>query len=30
MSEAIHHLAKPDAAEDLSDWVESFSQDSYL
>ncbi len=30
MSESIHHLAKPDAAEDLSDWVESFLQDSYL
>jgi UDP-N-acetylglucosamine--N-acetylmuramyl-(pentapeptide) pyrophosphoryl-undecaprenol N-acetylglucosamine transferase len=30
MSESIHHLAKPDAAEDLSNWVESFLQDSYL
>ena len=30
MSEAINHLAKPNAAEDLSDWVESFLQDSYL
>ncbi len=30
MSESIHHLAKPQAAEDLADWVESFLQDSYL
>lgn len=30
MSESIHHLAKPDAAENLADWVESFLQDSYL
>lgn len=30
MSESIHHLAKPTAAEDLADWVESFLQDSYL
>ncbi len=30
MSESIHHLAKPSAAEDLADWVESFLQDSYL
>ncbi len=30
MGESIHHLAKPSAAEDLADWVESFLQDSYL
>ncbi|MCE2716217.1 MAG: undecaprenyldiphospho-muramoylpentapeptide beta-N-acetylglucosaminyltransferase [Pseudomonadota bacterium] len=30
MSESIHHLGKPNAAKDLADWVESFSQDSYL
>lgn len=30
MSESTHHLAKPNAAKDLADWVESFSQDSYL
>lgn len=30
MSESMQHLAKPKAAEDLADWVESFSQDSYL
>ena len=30
MSDSIHRLAKPDAAEDLADWVESFLQGSYL
>lgn len=30
MSESSYHLAKPNAAEVLADWVESFSQDSYL